>query len=188
MPHSSARQKKRSDRLGVRLDRPAGPVGGPGVVAGLAQRAERRPDLEAQDLVRLARLATHDDDRRPVLLRERRPLHAGLSEDERPRRHVHPLAIELEGRAALEHEVQLLLVVLLGVLVDDPVAGLSACEAADAERSDAEVLPHRPIRRAAVVDLVDRVEAGDGVGGHRCRIRTGVPKLTCGILQYRPRR
>jgi hypothetical protein len=29
------------------------------------------------------------------------------------------------------------------------------------------VVPHRPVRRAAVVDLVDRIEAGDGVGGHR---------------------
>ena len=40
-------------------------------------------------------------------------------------------------------------------------------------------LPHRPVRRAAVVDLVDRIEAGDGVGGHRSRIKTGVPTLTC---------
>jgi hypothetical protein len=37
------------------------------------------------------------------------------------------------------------------------------------------VLPHRPVRRATVVDLLDRVKGGDGVGGHRYTIVTGVP-------------
>src|SRR5437879_4602943 len=59
-----------SGSLGVCLDRPARPVGGLGVVAGLEQRVERRPGLEAEDLIRLAWLAAHDDDRRPVLQRE----------------------------------------------------------------------------------------------------------------------
>jgi hypothetical protein len=40
------------------------------------------------------------------------------------------------------------------------------------------VLPHRPVRHAAVVDLVDRVKAGDGVGGHRYTLTTRVSTLT----------
>ena len=43
-----------------------------------------------------------------------------------------------------------------------------------------EVLPHRPVRRAAVVDLVDRVVAGDGVGGHRYRLTTRAPDSVVG--------
>jgi hypothetical protein len=50
------------------------------------------------------------------------------------------------------------------VLVDDPVARLAG-EAADTERRDPEVMPKRTVGRPAVVDLVDRVEASDGVGG-----------------------
>jgi hypothetical protein len=37
------------------------------------------------------------------------------------------------------------------------------------------MVPHRPVRHAAVVDLVDRVEAADAVGGHRYRLTTRVP-------------
>ena len=40
-----------SDRLGMRLDRCAGSVGGLCVVAGLVQGLERRPGLEAENLV-----------------------------------------------------------------------------------------------------------------------------------------
>src|SRR5579862_3085763 len=134
---------ERSERVGSRLYRLAGLVCGAGVVAGLEERVERGPHLPAEDLVGLARLPTDDKDRRPVLLCERRPRHAGLGEDERPRRGVHPGAVELEGRSSPEDEVQLLLVVDLGMLVDDPVAGLVARKAARAERRDPEVVPQR---------------------------------------------
>src|SRR6476659_9120583 len=175
-PRLAAREvKEGSDGFGLRLDRRAGLIGGLGVVAGLVQSVERRPGFEAEDLVRLARLAADNDDRRSVLVRERRPLHAGLGEDQRSRRRVHSLAVELEGSSALEHEVQLFLVVLLGMLVDDPVAGLAAGEAVDAEGRDPEMVPHRPVRNAAVVALLARVEAADAVGGHRYRLTTRVP-------------
>ena len=65
-----------SERFGLRFDHAASSVGGLAVVAGVVKRLERSPDLEAKNFVGLARHAAHDDDRRSVFLRERRPLHA----------------------------------------------------------------------------------------------------------------
>ena len=86
---AAGKAEEGSGGLGLCLDDRAGPVGGDGVVAGFIQPVERRPDLEAEDLIRPAGLAAANDDRRPVLLCENRPFHAGLSEDERPRRRLH---------------------------------------------------------------------------------------------------
>ena len=52
-------------------------------------------------LVRLARGAAERDDRRPGLLGERRPLHAGRRKDERPRGRSHPVAVEARTSLAL---------------------------------------------------------------------------------------
>jgi len=72
-----------------------------------------------------------------------------VDEDERAGGRVDLLAVDLEPRAALQDEVELLLrivVVGLVVFVDDPVALLAARPGVDAEGLDAEVVPDR--RRA----------------------------------------
>jgi hypothetical protein len=136
---------------------------------GLVERAERRPDLPAVRLVDLSSRAAERDDRRPRLFGERRPLDTGASEDERTGRRVHPFAVELERRAATVNEVELLARVVVGLvmLVDDPVARGPGRPCVDAEGRDAEVLPDRPPRTAAVGDLVDLVKVRHCVHGHR---------------------
>src|SRR5439155_12538257 len=104
--------------------------------------AERRPDLPAAGLVDLPRRATERDHDRPRLLGERRSLDAGMGEDERAGRRVHPLAVQLERRMAAVDEVQLLAAIIrLIVLVDDPVARIRGGKRVDAERCDAQVVP-----------------------------------------------
>src|SRR6185503_11950977 len=130
------------------------------------------PELPADRLVRLAGRCADGDDRRARLLGERGPLHIGLDEDERPRRSVDRLAVELEPRAPLEHEVELLVAVArirvrLVVLVQDAVADLPPRPGSDAERRDAEVMANGPIRFPPVVDLLHLVETRDAVVVHR---------------------
>src|SRR5919198_1736158 len=158
-------------RLGVLwigLHHTAPSVGHLGVLAGLVERAQGRPDLPAVGLVRLSGNAAGGDDRRPRLVRECGSLHAGPDVDERAGGRVKTLVVELEGRATLDDDVELLVaVVRLVVLVDDPVAHLAAGPRVDAEGLDAEVVPDRPQRLAPVGDLVDLVESRDLVSGHQ---------------------
>src|SRR5436305_11954182 len=81
--------------LRMRLDGGARRVGSFGVFTGLVQRTERRPDLEPFVLVDLARRSADDQQRRLILLGERRALHTGLDVDERARRRIDALAVEL---------------------------------------------------------------------------------------------
>src|SRR6185312_14387775 len=121
---------------------------------------ERHPDLAALGLVRLPRSSAERNDRRSRLLSERCPLNGGASKDECARGCVHPLAVELERRAAALDEVKLLLQVMLlrlVVLVDEPIAHLMGCKCVDAERRDAEVEPDGARKDTAVIDLVDLV-------------------------------
>src|SRR4051812_37615871 len=136
---------------------------------GLVERVERRPKLPAARLVRLPGRPAQGDERRPGFLGERRPLHAGAGEDERPGRRVHLLAVELESRPALLDEVELLVGVLLRlvVLVDQPFTRLTGAERVGAERHDPEMLPDRPPGTATVADLVDLVELCNGIAAHR---------------------
>ncbi len=137
------------------------------VVAGHVEAVERAPDLPAADLVRLARDAADCDERRPRLFGERRPLHPGSDEDEGAGRRVQALAVELEPRATLLDEVQLLLLVVrLVVLVDQPVSRLTRCPAVDAEGGDPEVVPDRPHRLPPVVYLLDLAEVCHLVSAH----------------------
>ena len=118
-------------------------------------------------LVRLPRGSAERDDRRLGLLGERRPLHTGSGKDERAGGRVHALAVELERRAALLDEVELLILVRLVVLVDDPVARVVARPRVDAEGRDAEVVADGSPRTAPVVRFVDLVEVRDRVTTHK---------------------
>src|SRR6478735_10333555 len=153
--------------LRMRIGQLAAAIGDLGVLALLVQRIEWRPQLVAGRVVRLARLAAKGDERRARLLSERRTLDAALGEHERAGRGVDLLAVELEPGPAGVDEVELLVLTLLVVLVDDPVAGVPGREGVHAERGDAEVMPHGPPRTAAVVDLVDLIDLGHGVVAHR---------------------
>src|SRR5262245_24443041 len=139
-----------------------------GVLARVVELTDlQEPHLPAEDLERLAHGAADRDDRRRRLLRERRPLHAGPREDERARRRVHALSVELEPRPALVHEVELLLPVAdvgryLVVLVDDPVARLGS-PGVHSEGLDPEVVADRPERHASVVHLADLLEPRNGI-------------------------
>src|SRR5207302_7826988 len=135
--------------------------GGLGVVAAPIQLVERLPELPAGDIIRLTGDGSDRQDRRSRLLRECRALHAGTGEDERAGRRIQLLAAELEGRAAFEHQVELLLgvvAVVLVVLVDDPVAGIARRPRVDPEGRDAEVMPDGPPRAATVGRLLDLVQ------------------------------
>src|SRR5439155_18697776 len=99
---------------------------------------------------------------------------------------VHPLAVELQRRAASLDEVELLLQVLilrLVVLVDDPVACVAARPRVDTEGRDAKVEPDRPRGTAAVADLVDLVKMRHCVTAHR----TSCKSWRCGREQPSPR-
>src|SRR5439155_428325 len=159
--------------LRIRLGQRPAALGGLGVLAGLVQRAERSPELPAVRLVCLSRDGADRHDRRPGLLGERRSLHAGTSEHECAGRALHPLAIELEHRAPLQDEVELLVPVrfVLVVLVDDPVARGTCRPRVDAEGRDAEVVPDGSHGTPAVVDLVDLVEVRDRVRSHMTPLR-----------------
>ena len=146
----AARDVEEHDRiLGMRFGQVTSPLGRLGVVARLVEVVDRPPDLPAEGLVRLSRCAADGDDGRSGLLGERRPLARRRDVDERPGGRVHALAVELERRATLQDEIELLcrvLVVGLVVLVDDPVARVVARPGVDAEGRDAEVMPKRPPR------------------------------------------
>ena len=95
----------------------------------------------------LFRRTADGNDGRPRLLGERGSLDARAGVDERAGGRLDPLAVELERRATPLDKVQLLLVLLIGlvVLVDDPVARVAGRPGVDAERRDAEVVPHWPL-------------------------------------------
>src|SRR3954451_3915187 len=152
--------------LGVLLDQFPATIRRLVVLAGLVERGDRQPDLEARRLVDLTRRTPDRDDRGARGLGERRPLDAGAGKDHRPGRRVHPLAVELEGRAALLHEVELLVLIGLVMLVDYAVARTLPRPRVDAERHDAEVLADGPERTAAVAELVDLVDPHHGVITH----------------------
>ena len=73
---------------------------------------------------------------------------------------VDALAVQLERCVPSQHEVELLVRIGLGlvVLVDEPVAGGAGGPRVHAERGDPEVMAHRPVRAAPVVQLLDLVE------------------------------
>ena len=73
--------------------------------------------------------------------------------EEGPRRRVHGLAVDLEGRVSVEHDVELLLATGLVVLVDQQ-AVLVRREHVDAEAVDPEMLAHR-MHPAALLDVVE---------------------------------
>src|SRR5262245_21610132 len=168
-----ARDVVREAGVWIGLEELAPAVGDRPVVASVVELAQlQEPDLPAEDLECLARRAADRDDRRRRLFCERRSLHARLHEDERARRCVHALAVELEPRASGVHEVELLLPVSrvgrhLVVLVDDPVADGLSGPCVHAERLDAEVMANRPERDAAVVHLADLVQPRDAVRRHQ---------------------
>jgi hypothetical protein len=103
--------------------------------------------------------------------------------DERVRARVDLRAVELEFGVAGQDEVELLLGVglVLGVLIDDPLAGLAPDERVDTQRRDAEVLADRPVRDPPVTLLRDLVEPRRGIGAHP------IPPFASAARQQRPR-
>src|SRR4029079_17537591 len=84
---------------------------------------------------------------------------------------VQAVAVHLERRTALVHEVELL--VRLLVLLDDPVAGGAARPRAHAEPEDAEVVPHRAPAHRPVGALLDLVQVHDRRRDHGRILRAG---------------
>ena len=139
-----------------------------GVLPCLEPRVERRPDLPAAGVVRLAARRTDCDDRRARLLGERGSLEAGRNGDERAGGGVDAVSAELEHGLPLCDEVELLgRLIRLLVLVDDAVSGSSPRPRSGAEGRDAEVVAHRAVWRPSVVDLVDLVQMCNRVIDHR---------------------
>jgi len=105
----------------VSLDQLLPSISGLVVPARLVERDDRRPDLEAVGLIDSPRRPADGDDRRRGLLGERGALDTGGDEDQRARGRVDLLGVDLEPRAAVLDEVELLFPVVLGlvVLVDD---------------------------------------------------------------------
>src|SRR5204863_6395931 len=74
--------------------------------------------------------------------------------DERSRRGVDRLAVDLEGHLPVDHDVQLLLARPGLVVLIDQRAVLPGREGVDSERLDPEVLAHRNVS-AAPLDVVE---------------------------------
>src|SRR5262249_7832472 len=145
----------------MRLDQRLAAVGSLGVFARLVELAERCPELEAGRLVGLPWGATHGEYRRPRLLGERCPLDSRGSKDERARRCVDALAVQLEPRVTALNEVELLLSVSnvgFVVLIDDPVACLVTGPGAHAEGRNPEVVANGSPGTTTVVDFFDLIE------------------------------
>ena len=103
--------------------------------------ADRSPRGEA---VGLAAPAADGEDDRAVCLGDRLPLRGRVAdEDDGALRRVELLAVDREGRSALDDDIELLVSVGSGpdlvVLPDDGLAGLLLVRRAGAERSDVEV-------------------------------------------------
>src|SRR5262249_32852065 len=118
--------------------------------------------------------ASAREDRGGRLVGEGGSLHAGTDAHERPGGGRDALAVELERRAPLRHDVELLVTagLVLVVLVDDPVAHVTGGPGVDAECGDPEVVPHRAVRAPTVVLLVDLVELRDCVLAHGDLLRS----------------
>jgi len=93
----------------------------------------------------------------------------GWHEDDRPLRCVDGVVADLEARMPTHDHVQLLVVavLVLRVLGDELVARLLRGPRADPERLDPDRVPHTAELRPAVADLLEVVEVGDPVLGHR---------------------
>src|SRR6478736_1057452 len=125
-------------------------------VALLAVRGHRllveRPRVTPVDsLVCLAVSCADDDDRRVT---GRLPPRLGPDEDECPWGRVDPLAVELEGRRPVEHDVQLLLARPGLVVLVDHRAVIGGRERVDPECVNPEMLAHRDVP-ATPLDVVE---------------------------------
>ena len=123
-----------------------------------------RPRLAPVDsLVRLAgRAADHED--RPVS--GRLAPHLGPDEHERPRRRVDRLAVELERRIPVEHDVHLLLARSGLVVLADERALVAGGKGVHPERVGPDVLAHRDVS-AALLDVVETRDLPVRLVAHR---------------------
>ena len=121
--------------------------------------------LPLGDLVRDARLRADREHGRVRLGCDGPALRARLRVDERPGRGVDLVVAEDERRSAAGDEVELLVAVLLGVLLDDALVALLGRVRVRAEGGDPEAAPHRAPEEALVVDreAVELVEVRDFV-------------------------
>jgi hypothetical protein len=159
------------------------------VVAGLVERSERCPDLPADRLVRLSRPPADRQDGGVGLLGEGGSLHAGANEDERSGGRIAALAVELEDGSAAQYQVELLVLLRLVVLVDDPIAHGATPPRVHAERRDAEVVSHGPPGTASVRQLRDLVQPLYGEIAHSTSFvdgRSSHRALACSVGEPPP--
>ena len=130
-------------------------------VEGVAKPLRLEVPLPGRRRVRLARLAADREHRGAGLRRACVPASGGVAEEhDRPGGRIERLPVELERRAAGEHDVHLLVSeALLRVALDDVVAGPLGGVRVHAERLDAERAPDRPPAKPARDR--DRLHVGD---------------------------
>jgi hypothetical protein len=127
-------------------------VGVPLFAVGDHRLSVERPRLTPVDpLVRLAGCGADSED---GSVPARLPPRLRPDEHECPGGRVDRLAVDLEGRLPVEHDVQLLLARPGLVVLTDQRAVLAGCVGVDSECVDPEVLAHRDIS-AAPLDVVE---------------------------------
>jgi hypothetical protein len=134
------------------------------VLAAVEERKHLRAHLPGHDAKRLAGLRSDAQDRRPIGPGDRAPLGRRVtSKHQRPRRGVDRLALDGEGGAPLEHEVELLVSGRDLVVLRDDRCTLVAGPGIYAEGRDREGATDRDPFAAAAGSL-DLVEP-DGLEG-----------------------
>src|SRR6478735_12783729 len=155
-------------RVRIRLDRLAALRDHALVVARDPEVVVGPPVLPAVNLERLAGCSADREHHRSRLLGERGPHgRPGGDVDQRTLRRIDRVTADLEARASAHDEVELVLVafLILRVLGNDAVADVRAEPRVDAERGDAELVPHPPGLRLLVTPVVEVVEARDLIPG-----------------------